>query len=318
VIGGGSVHTILRGASHSTIGGGSDNEIQADAVYATIGGGDQNTIRGASYATIGGGGGNNIHTNAVKGIIAGGGYNTIGTNSFYGSIGGGSGNTLQADGYFSTIGGGYGNVVQSNAHHAVIGGGEQNTLLAGGAYATIPGGRLNAATNYAFAAGRRAKARHDGAFVWGDSTDADVVSTNDNSVTIRAAGGYRLFSNASGAGVFLAAGGGSWTSMSDRNAKENLAPVDAQAVLDKVTALPLTTWNYKSQDATVRHLGPMAQDFKAAFGLGETETGITSVDADGVALAAIQGLNQKLEQENAKLRKELEQIKQLLQKLTRE
>jgi trimeric autotransporter adhesin len=80
------------------------------------------------------------------------------------------------------------------------------------------------------------------------------------------------------------------------------------------------------QDAGIRHLGPMAQDFKAAFGLGETDTGITSVDADGVALAAIQGLNQKvesgtrnaetrmenLETENAALKARLEKLEQLL------
>jgi hypothetical protein len=93
--------------------------------------------------------------------------------------------------------------------------------------------------------------------------------------------------------------------MSDRNAKENFAPVDAQALLAKVTALPMSTWNYKSQHPSVRHLGPMAQDFKAAFNVGESDTGITTVDADGVALAAIQGLNQKLEQQNAALEKQL-------------
>jgi hypothetical protein len=84
--------------------------------------------------------------------------------------------------------------------------------------------------------------------------------------------------------------------LSDRDLKENFAPVDAQAVLAKVVALSLATWNYKSQDADIRHLGPTAQDFKAAFGLGETDRGITGVDADGVALAAIQGLHQLLKQ----------------------
>ena len=64
-------------------------------------------------------------------------------------------------------------------------------------------------------------------------------------------------------------------------------------------------------DPAVRHLGPMAQDFKAAFNVGESDTGITTVDADGVALAAIQGLNQKLQDElnredaeNAKLKQQ--------------
>ena len=85
---------------------------------------------------------------------------------------------------------------------------------------------------------------------------------------MRASGGYQLYSGSS-SGVSLAAGSGSWTSMSDRNAKENFAPVDTQALLAKLTALPLSTWNYKSQNPAVRHVGPMAQDFKAAFKVGK-------------------------------------------------
>ena len=89
---------------------------------------------------------------------------------------------------------------------------------------------------------------------------------------------------------------------SDRNAKENFTPVDPREVLDKVAALPLTRWNFKNDAATAPHLGPMAQDFHAAFGLGTDDRHIATVDADGVALAAIQGLNQKLEEEVRTLR----------------
>jgi hypothetical protein len=117
--------------------------------------------------------------------------------------------------------------------------------------------------------------------------------------------------------------------VSDRHAKENFEPVNPQVMLAKVAALPLSTWNYKAQDAGIRHLGPMAQDFKAAFGLGESDTGITSVDADGVALAAIQGLNQKtedrsqkseariqkLEAENAELKAAITELRQEIRKL---
>lgn len=78
---------------------------------------------------------------------------------------------------------------------------------------------------------------------------------------------------------------------SDRNAKEQFKPVNAREVLDKVAALPITEWQYKTQ-GDARHIGPMAQDFRAAFGVGHDEKHITSVDADGVALAAIQGLNE--------------------------
>jgi hypothetical protein len=85
---------------------------------------------------------------------------------------------------------------------------------------------------------------------------------------------------------------------SDRNAKENFAVLDAQTALAKVAALPLTQWNYKTESRAVRHVGPMAQDFHAAFGLdGADDKHISVVDESGVALAAIQGLNQKLETE---------------------
>ena len=107
---------------------------------------------------------------------------------------------------------------------------------------------------------------------------------------------------------------GTFVSASDRNVKENFAPVDPCAVLDKVAALPLSSWNYKT-DAATRHLGPMAQDFYAAFNIGPDDKHIATVDADGVALAAIQGLNQKLEEtrsENAALKARLEKLEQLL------
>ena len=98
-------------------------------------------------------------------------------------------------------------------------------------------------------------------------------------------------------GVNLPAGDGAWSSLSDRNAKMAIEPVDPGAVLDHVAALPLSTWSYIAQGGAVRHMGPMAQDFSAEFGLGADATRISTVDADGVALAAIQGLNAKLAQD---------------------
>jgi hypothetical protein len=97
---------------------------------------------------------------------------------------------------------------------------------------------------------------------------------------------------------------------SDGNLKENFAPVDARAVLEKVAALPITRWNYKGQSGQ-EHLGPVAQDFHAAFGVGADDKHIATVDADGVALAAIQGLNQKLEEEMARSRAKDAEIQQL-------
>jgi hypothetical protein len=85
---------------------------------------------------------------------------------------------------------------------------------------------------------------------------------------------------------------GALTQGSDRNRKTDIVPADTTAVLAKVAALPLATWKYKDDTAT--HLGPMAQDFAAAFHLGSTDTGIATVDADGVALASIQELNKRV------------------------
>ena len=100
--------------------------------------------------------------------------------------------------------------------------------------------------------------------------------------------------------MILGSGGltvnGTFVSSSDRNLKENFAAVSPREVLDKVTALPISRWNFKG-DAATPHVGPMAQDFRAAFALGTDDKHIATVDADGVALAAIQGLNQKLEAE---------------------
>ncbi len=87
---------------------------------------------------------------------------------------------------------------------------------------------------------------------------------------------------------------------SDRNKKENLSPVDAREVLSKVIAMPVTTWNYKGNPESMRQMGPMAQDFHAAFGLnGDNDTQINQGDATGVAFAAIQGLSAELKERDA-------------------
>ncbi|MDX2118509.1 MAG: tail fiber domain-containing protein [Planctomycetota bacterium] len=94
--------------------------------------------------------------------------------------------------------------------------------------------------------------------------------------------------------------GGVWTNASDRNLKENITPVDLSDVLARVVSMPVSMWNYKA-DAEAKHIGPMAQDFKQAFDLGDSDKVIGTVDADGVALAAIQGLNTRLEAKDAEI-----------------
>ena len=120
--------------------------------------------------------------------------------------------------------------------------------------------------------------------------------------------------------------GSSWVNGSDRNSKEGFATINPRAVLDKVSTLPITEWQYKADADGNRHLGPMAQDFHAAFGLnGTDDKHIATVDESGVALAAIQGLNQKVEAlhtelerralENAGLKQDLDNLKQIVASL---
>ena len=101
--------------------------------------------------------------------------------------------------------------------------------------------------------------------------------------------------------------GGTWTNASSRSLKTGFAAINPLEMLSKVVALPITSWVYKSSlEGT--HVGPIAEDFKAAFGLAGDGKSISTVDADGVALAAIQGLNLKLEAENAALKVRLDAL----------
>jgi hypothetical protein len=179
----------------------------------------------------------------------------------------------------------------------------------------VPGGTDNRADGqYSFAAGRRAKIAqdHHGAFLFADHLDYDFNSANADEFAVRATGGVRFVSEVGtggdpSAGVLLKPGDSQWENLSDRAAKENLVPVDAKDALAKLLAVPISTWNYKTQDPSIRHMGPMAQDFHAAFGLGDEERYIGSLDADGVALAAIQGLHEIVEEKDAEISKLKEQ-----------
>ena len=186
---------------------------------------------------------------------------------------------------FPRLQGGAGNDIQGNDFYSVICGGEANTNKAGAWYGTILGGYHNiVAGPYSLAAGWQANAMHAQTFVWSDGS-YPTTSTANNQFMVRCNGGAIFYTGGgTSTGVQLASGGGSWSSLSDRNTKENFAPVDAKGVLERVAKMPITTWNYKAQEKTTRHIGPMAQDFHAAFGVGEDERHITAVDEDGVAL----------------------------------
>ena len=318
------------GAPHATVGGGYGNVASHEDV--TIGGGYGNTASGFR-STIGGGtlneatgawttvAGGALNIASGENDTIGGGYHNTASGGFA-TIGGGYGHT--ASGGSATIGGGYQNTASADV--AVVGGGLLNT--AGDYGATVPGGVDNVAQgDYSFAAGQRAKANHHGSFVWADSTDADFASQRRDQFRVRASGGARfdvnndewveiydggthLIETSTGAYLTL---GGAWTDSSDRDLKENLAPVDGQEVLARLADLPITTWNYQAEGPSVRHMGPVAQDFYAAFGLGQDERHLAPLDTSGVALAAIQALYehaQALEAENVALREQVTALRQ--------
>ena len=286
ISGGGGIFTGFAGPNRvhgnwATVGGGLNNT--ASGVQATLSGGFENLASGDN-ATVGGG-----SSNTASGVAA--------------TVGGGSFNT--ANGGNATVGGGSSNTASGS--HATVGGGGLNT--ASGFSATVPGGLENrAAGAYSFAAGHDAKAKHEGTFVWNDRSittgNDSLVSTGVNQFLIRAAGGVGINMNApahplhvgtdatNGNGAHLTVGG-TWTNGSSRTFKAGFEEVDKSDLLERLASIPVTKWHYRGEE-TVSHIGPVAEDFREAFGLGHDERYITTVDADGVALAAIQGMYELL------------------------
>ncbi|HEX8907405.1 MAG TPA: tail fiber domain-containing protein, partial [Longimicrobiaceae bacterium] len=201
---------------------------------------------------------------------------------------------------------------------------------ASGLNSTALGNNVTASGNYSWALGRSASTNGQyGAFVWSDGTSGTSLLTADapNSFSIRASGGVRLFTNTGmTTGVTLLAGGSSWNVVSDRNRKEAFLAVDGEDVLARIRSIPVSTWRYRDEaDRTVRHIGPMAQDWHRAFGFNADPLTINMSDLDGVNLAAAQALeartaqlsarvdqvervNAQLRDENAELRARLERI----------
>jgi hypothetical protein len=200
--------------------------------------------------------------------------------------------------------------------------------IANGNFGVAIGLQNSASGQFSVAIGKNARtANRQGAVVIGDAcasfSSDSVYATANNQIAMRGCGGIRMFTNQGlTAGVELAAGGSGWSAVSDRNRKENFLSLEGEDVLARLRRVPVTTWNYISQDRSIRHMGPMAQDFYAAFGLGENELMINSVDMDGVNLAAIHALtvrtdalqaeNATLKQENADLRARVERIEAIL------
>jgi hypothetical protein len=309
----------IAGDSFASVGGGKIN--YAYGLYSTVAGGENNYVySGATHGTIGGG-----YSNYEYGLAQtiSGGYDNE-TSGDYATIGGGE--TNSADGTDATVGGGKENTASGT--QSTVAGGADNTAgyrstVSGGlsnaadSYGAVPGGYLNYATGHSFAAGRRAKANHPGSFVFADSNDFDFATLVDNSFKVRTIGGVRFVVGIDGSGnttwSCVLTYGNNWSCTSDRNMKENFKNVEGREILERLSEIPIQRWNAIGGDPDVDHISPMAQDFYAAFGLGEDERLIGTMDANGVALAAIQGLYtisqeqaeqiEDLQAENASLRK---------------
>jgi MYXO-CTERM domain-containing protein len=300
-IGNGQLNRVTTAAAWwSVIGGGRSNT--ASEFATTISGGQMNTASG-SLATVGGGERNTASGNTAS--IVGGVLNTA--SGLYSTVGGGTNNTA-GPGQNSAVAGGTDNT--ASGIRAAVGGGFSNS--ASGHHAVVPGGSSNVAAGLlSFAAGNRAKANNQGCFVWGDSAAADVTCSVDNRWVARATGGVFFYTNTVlSSGVALGAGSGTWTSISDRNLKQDILAIDPEQVLAKLERIPIATWRYQTEESRALHMGPMAQDFHAAFGLGDSDRTIATVDADGVALAAIQGLARRQAAEISELRARLARLEQ--------
>ncbi len=296
-IGGGQANRVSQ--ARSVVAGGASNEASGSAIF--IGGGlEHRTLFGTFASTIGGG-----QSNSADGTLSviGGGINNETSFAAMSVIGGGSNNS--ANNSFGTVGGGVNNRAGAFTNlgvskFATVGGGSNNAAI--GFAATIPGGSSNVAGgSNSFAAGNRAIATNGFSFVWGGAVDVDTSSTNSFSFTARAPGGVRFITSTNLIGAVLASNATAWAALSDSNAKTDIEPVNAREVLKKVAALPVTSWHYR-HDLNRRYIGPMAQDFNAAFGLGGSDDKtITTLDTDGVTLAAIQGLVEELKERDARI-----------------
>lgn len=298
-----SVIPIMLTQGENFIGGGAQNSITISPQPASIGqhvivGGYSNTITCTAYnysvgSFIGGGGNNTIVSS--PGVISGGYLNTISQGAYLSTIGGGQSNI--ASGPFTTIAGGYSNI-------------------ATGTCAAILGGYSNQASgSYSVALGEYANAANNNSFVWSDGSTI-FTTTAANTFSVLATNGARFITDSTlSTGVILNAGGASWNSTSDKSVKENYQVLDKIEILEKLVELPVEAWNLKAESPKVKHVGPYAQDFYAAFGLGNNDRYINSSDIDGVTIAAIQGLYMLHGQKIARLEEEIAQLKMKLEEL---
>jgi len=312
-IGGGQNNLVGLSAANTYFG------VDASAGIANVicGGANNTTVGNGNGSFIGGGAANLILTNAHDAVIPGGKYNVV--NAAYCLAAGqqaqamNNGSFVWADSqntpYASTTNDSFNIRAQGNVHldnSTSIAFGNQTRqmleLYRDPTSTFIYGIGVQTATLYQ-------RAGTNGGFAWYSGGSHSDLQNNNG-------GGVTLMTLAGGTGNLVVKG--TVTQNSDRNLKTNLVTVDSRDVLERLAVVPMMKWTYKTEDSSVRHLGPMAQDFQAAFHLGEDDKHITTVDEGGVALAAIQGLNQKIEEqraENTELKQQLAELKALVEKL---
>jgi hypothetical protein len=347
IVGGGS-YNKARGDYSTVCGGGGPSARDSNSVtgdFSFIGGGRHNFVGGDSSvicggtgnlallqnATVCGGRGNqaNWHSFIGGGIensafgqatVIGGGYsNYVDGMGEYGTIGGGANNRTMD---YGTVGGGFNN---NAASHAAIGGGHNNYA---GIYGVVPGGIDNRAEGFvSFAAGDSATVSGDhsfvlgsritcaaeSAFVWSDGCGPVFSIGSSRTFNVKATNGTRIYTSSDlTSGVRVGAGGSSWVAVSDSTKKRQIRGLDIQDILNRFSALPLKRWEYQSEEPGVEHIGPMAQDFWNSFHLGNDPLGISTIDADGVMMAALQALtvkNMELERQLLELKTEVQALK---------
>lgn len=179
---------------------------------------------------------------------------------------------------------------------------------ASGVTSTAMGSASTAAGLASVAMGTGAIAQGAGSFAFADRSSTETYTALDNQFVVRAHGGIG-FNSGTNIGCDLPAGVGAWACTSSRLAKERFEDVDGEVVLAKLATIPIQRWHYLGTQSA--HVGPTAEDFHGAFGLGEGPTTITTVDADGIALLGVQTLERRtaeLRAENAELRCRLEAL----------
>jgi hypothetical protein len=174
-------------------------------------------------------------------------------------------------------------------------------VRAGGTGSVALGYRTTANNDYSVAIGFRASNNgKTGTLVLGDQSATDsVLNQANNELRARYAGGFRFRTSTAANGTLgvggntgcdLPGGSGTFTCSSSRTLKESFRAVDGEDVLLRIRATPVTTWSYIAEGRQVRHMGPVAEDFRAAFGLGAGSTSIGLGDIDGVNFAGVQAL----------------------------